>query len=154
VSNIDAVVCEIRIDANPQTVFAFFVDPNKMVRWIGSHVDLEPRPGGACAIDMNPHIRARGEYVEIVPHSRVVFTWGWLGDEVVPPGSSTVEVTLTPEGDGTHVRLVHRGLLTADMREQHRTGWQLYLPRLALAAVGGEPGPDPNSEQAREETHP
>ena len=51
-----------------------------------------------------PHI-ARGEYVEVDPPSRVVFTWGWEDQETaVPPGSSTVEITLTPDGEGTKVR--------------------------------------------------
>jgi hypothetical protein len=62
-----------------------------------------------------------------------------------------VEVTLAPDGDGTHVRLVHRGLMTSEMREQHRVGWQLYLPRLAQSATGGDPGPDPNAPSDQEE---
>ncbi len=148
-SEINSVVSEIRIAAPPQAVFAYFVDPDKMVRWIGTRVDIEAQPGGTYAVDMNPQTRARGKYVEVVPHSRVVFTFGWLDDEVVPPGSSTVEVTLTPDRGGTHVRLVHRGLVTAEMRDQHRTGWELYLSRLAIAAGGGDPGPDPNAASAQ-----
>src|SRR4051794_6067285 len=115
-----------------------------MVRWMGASAKLEPRAGGRYAVDISPQIRARGSYVEVVPPSRVVFTFGWEGDAEVPPGSSTVEVTLTPDGDGTHVRLVHRGLLAAAQREQHRDGWQMYLARLAVAAAGGDPGTDPN----------
>jgi uncharacterized protein YndB with AHSA1/START domain len=153
-SEIDSVVTEIRIAATPQTVFAYFVDPVKMVRWIGTRAEVDPRPGGTYAVDMNPQTRARGEYVEVVPHSRVVFTWGWMGDKTVPPGSSTVEVTLTPHGDGTYVRLVHRGLMTGEMREQHRDGWQLYLRRLGVAAAGGDPGPEPNADSPQEEKRP
>ncbi len=145
ISDIDAVVSEIRIAAPPETVFAYFTEPDKMARWMGSRVDLQPRAGGTYALDINPLARARGEYVELVPHSRVVFTFGWEADLQVPPRSTTVEVTLTPDGDGTHVRLVHRGLLTAAMREQHRDGWQHYLARLRVAAANGDPGPDPNA---------
>ena len=153
ISDINSVVSEIRIAASPRTVFAYFVDPDKLVRWIGTSVEIEARPGGALAIDMNPHTRARGEYLEVVPYSRVVFSWGWLDDTTVPPGSSTVEVTLTPDREGTHVRLVHRGLTTAEMREQHRAGWLLYLPRLVDAATGGDPGRDPNAPSHQEEDH-
>jgi uncharacterized protein YndB with AHSA1/START domain len=150
VSEINAVVSQTRIAATPETVFAFFVDPDKMVRWMGSRAEVDPRPGGTYALDINAQARARGEYLEVVPHSRIVFTFGWEGDQTVPPGSSTVEVTLTPDGDGTHVRLIHRGLMTSDTREQHRHGWQLYLGRLSLAAGGGEPGPDPNANPPQE----
>jgi len=151
VSEIDAVVTEIRIAATPEAVFAYLVDPDKMVRWMGSRAESDPRAGGTYAVDINAQARARGRYVEVVPYSRVVFTFGWEGDHNVPPGSSTVEVTLTSDGAGTHLRLVHRGLLTAAMREQHRDGWQLYLARLSVAAGGGEPGPDPNANSPQEE---
>jgi hypothetical protein len=55
-------------------------------------------------------------------------------------------VTLARDGDGTHVRLVHRGLQTPEMREQHGKGWDHYLVRLSVAAAGGDPGPDPNAD--------
>ena len=151
VSEINAVVSETRIAATPQTVFAFFVDPTKMVRWMGSRADVDARPGGSYALDINAQARARGEFVEVVPYSRVVFTFGWEDDQAVPPGSSTVEVTLTPDGDGTHVRLIHRGIMTTEMREQHADGWQHYLARLSIAAGGGEPGLDPNAQSTPEE---
>jgi uncharacterized protein YndB with AHSA1/START domain len=141
-------VCETHIAARPETVFAFFTDPEKMVRWKGTRAHLDARPGGVYSVDMNPTTRVRGTYLELQPPSRVVFTWGWADDDAhgLPPGSSTVEVTLTPDGEGTHVRLVHRGLTTVQMREMHRVGWDLYLPRLAIAASGGEAGPDPNAK--------
>jgi uncharacterized protein YndB with AHSA1/START domain len=150
VSEINAVVTEVRISATPETVFAFFVDPVKMVRWMGARVELDARPGGTYALDINAQALARGKYVEVVPPSRVVFTFGWEADQAVPPGSSTVEVTLTPEGDSTHVRLVHRGLTTVEMREQRQLGWEHYLARLSVAAGGGEPGPDPNANPPQE----
>jgi uncharacterized protein YndB with AHSA1/START domain len=144
ISEIDAVTCEVRIAARPETVFAFFTDPVKMLRWKGVSADLDPRPGGVYAVNVNGRDQMRGTYVEVVPYSRVVFTWGWEDEALqLPPGSTTVEVTLTPDGDGTHVRLVHRGLVSAALRTTHRDGWQHYLDRLALAAAGRDPGPDP-----------
>ena len=145
ISDINAVVSEIRIAAPPETVFPFLVDPRRLVRWMGTWADVDPRPGGVFALDINAQARLRGEVVSVEPPSRIVFTCGWEGDEAMPPGSTTVEVTLTPDGDGTQVRLVHRGLTTAEMREQHSEGWNHYVARLAIVAVGGEPGPDPNA---------
>jgi uncharacterized protein YndB with AHSA1/START domain len=37
---------EVRIAARPETVFEFFVDPQKMIQWKGRKADLDPRPGG------------------------------------------------------------------------------------------------------------
>ena len=144
VTDIDAIVCETHVRAQPETVFAFLVEPEKMVRWMGATAELDARPGGTYSVDLNPMTRARGTYVEVTPFERVVFTFGWEGDAMPAPGQSTVEITLTPDGGGTHVRLVHRGLLSHDVQAQHREGWDLYLARLATAAAGGDPGPDPN----------
>jgi uncharacterized protein YndB with AHSA1/START domain len=134
---------EIRIAARPETVFAFFTDPEKMIRWKGQSASLDPRPGGIYRVVINERHIARGEYVEIVPHRRVVFTWGWEDEgNQVAPGSSTVEVTLVPDGEGTLLRLVHRHLPDA-ARGSHTQGWEHYLDRLTTAAAGSDPGPDP-----------
>jgi uncharacterized protein YndB with AHSA1/START domain len=137
---------EIRIAARPETVFDFFVDPEKMVRWKGRRAELDPRPGGIYRVEINDQAIARGEYVEIEAPNRVVFTWGWEGQEsgvhAVPPGSSRVEVELMPDGDGTIVRLRHLDL-PEQSREIHGQGWDMYLGRLAAAAEGRDPGADP-----------
>lgn len=139
----DAVELEIRIAASPETVYAFFIDATKMVRWKGVTAALDPRPGGMYRVHINGHDIVRGEYVEITPYSRVVFTWGWEGEgSLVPPGSSTVEITLVPDGDGTLARLRHFGLPT-EQKDVHAEGWRHYMPRLATVAAGGDPGPDP-----------
>ena len=82
--------------------------------------------------------------VELDPPRRVVFTWGWEGNDDVPPGSSTVEVTLTPDGEATILRLVHRDL-PEEQRAEHDGGWKHFLPRLADAAARGEPGSGPGA---------
>jgi uncharacterized protein YndB with AHSA1/START domain len=138
---------EIRIAARPETVFDFFVDPEKMRQWKGRGAELDPRPGGVYRVEINDQAVARGEYVEVDAPSRVVFTWGWEGQEsgvhAVPPGSSRVEIDLTPDGDGTLVRLRHLDL-PEEAREIHGQGWDLYLGRLAKAAAGEDPGQEPN----------
>jgi uncharacterized protein YndB with AHSA1/START domain len=88
-------------------------------------------------------VQAAGEYVEVVPYEKVVFTFGWdVEGNPVGPGSTTVEITLHPDGDKTLVRLAHRGLPDDDAVAQHGHGWEHYLGRLAVAAAGGDAGPD------------
>ena len=138
----DAVEREVRIAANPETVFDFFIDPAKMVLWKGTQAALDPRPGGTYRVNVTGREIARGEYLEITPYSRVVFTWGWE-EGPITPGSTTVEVTLTPDGDGTILRLRHSGLTEEAIAQRHAVGWEHFLPRLAIVAAGGDPGPDP-----------
>lgn len=134
-----------RIAARPETVFPYLTDPDRYALWMGTEATLDPEPGGSYRVFMRDGIEARGEFVEVDPPHRVVFTWGWEGHPLVPPGSTRVEVMLEPDGDGTLVRLVHHDLPSDEERDQHREGWVLYLDRLATAATGGDPGPDPNA---------
>jgi len=140
-----AIRREIRVKARPETIFPLLTDPSRMIRWKGALAELDPRAGGIYRVQFNSRDIVRGTYVEVERPRRVVFTWGWEGSGAVPPGSSTVEITLTPDGDGTIVRLVHRDL-PEEARAKHVQGWDLYIPRLAIAAAGGDPGPDPNVE--------
>jgi uncharacterized protein YndB with AHSA1/START domain len=141
-----SVTAEIRIDAGPEAVFPFLTEPDKIVRWKGVEARVEATPGGEYRVQVTRRNVAVGEYVEIEPPRRVVFTWGWEGDEQLPPGSSTVEIELVPDGDGTIVRLTHSGLPEGADAGQLE-GWQHFLPRLAAVAAGGDPGPDPWVEQ-------
>jgi uncharacterized protein YndB with AHSA1/START domain len=131
----------LSIDASPETVWDFLVEPEKLMRWKGINADLEPRPGGIFRCEVIPGHTARGEYVEVDKPNRLVFTWGWDGNDGVPPGSTTIEIDLTSEGSGTSLRFVHH-LPTAEAVESHRHGWEHYLPRLQSAAAGGDPGED------------
>jgi uncharacterized protein YndB with AHSA1/START domain len=138
---------ELTIAASPETVWQFLVDPVKAVRWMGQACSFDARPGGDYRCDVIPGHTASGEFVEVDPPHRLVFTWGWeaSGDEpnAVPPGSSTIEIELEPSGGGTTLRFTHRDLPNADSAASHGHGWNHYLERLVTASTGGNPGRDP-----------
>jgi len=142
-----AVTREIAIDASPETVWQFFVDPEKATRWMGQSATLDPRPGGVYRVEVIPGHTARGEFVELDPPHRLVQTWGWEsgedGERSVPPGASTIEIELVSDGDGTVVRFTHSNLPDAAAAESHAHGWDHYFERLAIVAGGGDPGVDP-----------
>jgi uncharacterized protein YndB with AHSA1/START domain len=161
---------ELRVAARPETVFAFFTDPAKMVQWMGAEATLDPRPGGICRIAFQPTqaqvefvgtdllgervqgsepVGAEaaavmsGRYVEVDPYRRIELTLGWEQELLaVPPESTVVEVSFIPDGGGTIVRFAHRQIPPGALA-YHRAGWEHYLGRLAIAASGGDPGPDP-----------
>jgi uncharacterized protein YndB with AHSA1/START domain len=138
---------ELRIEASPETVWQYLVDPERVARWLGSPATgFEARPGAAYRVEIATGHVASGSFVECEEPRRLVHTWGWeLEDEspLVPPGTSTIEIELVPADGGTLLRFTHRDLPTTEAVESHRVGWDHYLARLEVAAAGGDPGPDP-----------
>jgi uncharacterized protein YndB with AHSA1/START domain len=130
----------VRIAASPTDVFPYFTEPDLLVRWMGEWAGLDPKPGGDFAVDING-VPVRGSYLLVDPPHRIVFTWGAAGNDTLPAGSTTVEITLRADGEGTVLELVHRDLPPEEL-PKHRTGWEHYLPRVAVAATGADPGPD------------
>ncbi len=98
---------------------------------MGVGAELDPRPGGQVRIDVDGEHIAMGEFREVDPPHRVVMTWGWENNSAVPPGSTTVEITLTADGPGTILRLRHFGLPDETERRNHRAGWNQYTGKLA-----------------------
>lgn len=128
----DVIVATEHIKAPPEVVFPYFTDPALIVTWIGDRAELDPQPGGVFSLGMGEVI-ARGTYITVDPPYRVAFSWGIPGSDALPPGGSTVEVTLTPDGDDTIVVLTHRGLPSTHIGS-HRAGWEHQLGRLPAAA--------------------
>jgi len=132
---------EIQIAAAPATVFAFLTDPEKIVSWMGTEATTEAQPGGLYLVK-GARRTARGEFREVVPVHRLAYSFGWEGSEVVPPGSSLIEIDLIDRAGGTLLRITHRGLPDAEQCAGHDRGWAHYLSRLAIAATGRNPGVD------------
>jgi uncharacterized protein YndB with AHSA1/START domain len=137
---------EVAIAAKPETVWEFLVDPEKATRWMGRQAWFDPRPGGQYRVDVIGGHVASGEFVELDPPRRLVYTFGWepdaSGPNPVPPGASTIEIELVPSGDGTTLKFRHVGLPSAEVAQAHTHGWDHYLARLVIAARGDDPGED------------
>lgn len=137
----------ITIAASPSRVYALLTDAAGLVRWMAPEADVDPVVGGVITWRHANGDRCSGRFLDLQPPHRVVFSYGWDAPEVgIPPGSTTVEVTLRPAGSGTELHLVHRGL-SEPMADAHGGGWRHYLSRLASLAEGRDPGPDALADQ-------
>jgi uncharacterized protein YndB with AHSA1/START domain len=125
---------EIWIDAAPETVYRYLVEPELIVRWFGEESWNDPREGGVFRAKVRGNV-VSGDFVELDPGRRVVHTWGWEGpDQLHAPGTTTVEWDLEPEDGGTRLRLRHSGL-TEEGVVKHSEGWDFFVPELAKAAA-------------------
>ena len=118
----DPIVIERIIDSTPHEAFELFTQPERLRRWQAVSASVDLRVDGEYRLTIVPGNIASGTFSEIEPGRRVVYTWGWVGDENVAPGSSTVEVEFEAVGDRTAVRLTHKGL-DAEAASGHREGW-------------------------------
>jgi len=131
---------EITINASPETVFSFLTEESKMKQWFGQVVEADLRPGGVFHVgENNPDgHQCRGEFVEIVPHNKLVFTFG--GIENIEPGESTVEILLKAQGKSTQLTLRHYNIRLKPSADSFGQGWSEHaLPLLKDAAEGKKP---------------
>jgi uncharacterized protein YndB with AHSA1/START domain len=117
-----------------EAVFAAWTSPEMLRRWYGPGADwdvplaeLDLRVGGRLSVAMRSPagdvVGGAGEYREIDPPRRLVFTWTWDRDAGQAP--QLVEVEFTDNRDGTTtVVLTNGGLRDEQDGESHREGWE------------------------------
>jgi len=131
----------VLVPLDPDKTFALLTEPERLRRWQAVTARVELRAGGQYRWTINPGHTASGTITEVEPGRRIVFTWGWEDSDDLPPGASTVTITLEPAEGGTNVRLVHSGL-TPEQASGHLEGWNHYGERLVAAARHGDAGAD------------
>jgi uncharacterized protein YndB with AHSA1/START domain len=125
---------EVWIDAPPEEVYRYLVDPELVVRWFGEESWNEPQTGGLYRVSVRGNV-AGGAFVELEPGRRIVHTFGWEGPgQIHEPGSTTVEWELEAVDGGTRLRLRHSGLSEEGV-ERHGEGWDHFVSELAKAVT-------------------
>lgn len=132
----------VDLPVSPEEAFALVTEPERLRRWSSVCATVDLRAGGSYHWQVTPSHAAGGTIREVDPGRRVVYGWGWLGDDALPPDSSTVTVTVEPTETGSRVTLAHSGLPTQEQVDGHAEGWNHYLERLELLAGKGDAGRD------------
>lgn len=120
------VVVRQLVSAPRDVVFSLWTDAARMPEWIlaGGSATLDVRVGGKYELDMHyngksyPH---HGEYLEVVPPSKLSFTWYSESTNWLP---SIVTIELNEVGARTEVVLTHEGLLDPKNANDHEEGWK------------------------------
>ena len=116
----------------PDKVWRAWTEPQALRQWFGpgatpsrAEAEIDLRVGGRYRIaipmpdgDKN---EASGEYLEVVPNRRLVFTWAWKG---TPERVSRVTIDLRPVAGGTDLSFVHDRFFDDKARANHERGWQ------------------------------
>jgi uncharacterized protein YndB with AHSA1/START domain len=128
------------INAPSARVYAAWTDPAQLREWFGPEnvrtrsITADLRVGGKYRWDLitqeGEDWAAFGEYRELVPGKKIVFTWQWDNDEVWENKTSLVTIELFDRSGGTELRLTHEQLPSAESRDRHNQGWNSVLDRL------------------------
>jgi uncharacterized protein YndB with AHSA1/START domain len=128
------------INAPPARVYTAWTDPAQLREWFGPenvrtrNIAAELRVGGKYRWDVitqdGEDWAAFGEYRELVPGKKIVFTWQWDDDEAWKNQTSVVTVEFFDRDGGMELRLRHERLPSEESRDRHNEGWNSLLDRL------------------------
>jgi uncharacterized protein YndB with AHSA1/START domain len=128
------------IKARPQRVYAAWTDPVQLKQWFGPEdvqthdFAADVRIGGKFHWHLTNQegepMTVRGEYRELIPGKRIVFTWAWDDDEAWENRTSVVTIDLADRDGGTELRLMHEQLPSEASRDRHDHGWNKVLGKL------------------------
>ncbi|MEU0965127.1 SRPBCC domain-containing protein [Streptomyces sp. NPDC005917] len=139
---------ELHIDASPEVVFEVLTSPEHIRDWWSAEAKFEPAAGATGSLTWTDEDNGRRKsepftVIEADPPRKFSFRWVYDEAEVAGPGNSLlVTFELVPTGEGTTVRFRETGyrergweaaVLEAHYND-HRQGWDFYLPRLAAVA--------------------
>lgn len=124
----------------PVKVYRAFLDADAMAKWLPPHGftakvhHLEAKVGGTFRMSFTNFTTGSGhsfggEYLELVPHERLVYTD--VFDDPNLPGEMRVTVTLKAVSCGTEVTIVQAGVPAVIPAEACYLGWQESLTQLA-----------------------
>jgi uncharacterized protein YndB with AHSA1/START domain len=151
-TNTERVESSIHVATDPATVFSYFTDPAKVVKWLGRSARIRPVPDGEFHVELSKNMWIRGTFLELDAPRRFVMAFRWESanenaDAARLAGTSRVDISFVPQNGATLVRVVHTGLpFTA--APSFASAWAHYLTRLSLAASGRDPGVDMGSTTA------
>ena len=138
------------IDAPAEKLFQLWTDPARMKEWFCpppwkvTHAELDVRAGGACNVTMGGpggEVMANpGQYLEIVPNRRIVFTDAFTGDWNTKNGAPFMVAVVEFEPEGTKTRYTctvrHWSEETRKQHEQmgFHAGWGIAADQLEALA--------------------
>ncbi len=141
IDDTDTVLTITRTFAAPrEAVFRAFTVAEELKRWWGPKgttcpvAEIDARPGGRYRVEMlssegNTYV-ATGEFREVAPPERLVFTWVW-GEGEMAGHETLVTVELRDHGGATELTLTHERFPDAAKRDMHNQGWSSSLDCLA-----------------------
>ena len=122
---------EREVNASPDEVYEYFVDPELLVRWWPSEAETDPQVGGEYRLFWeSAGVTLRGQYRKTVPGKQLAFTWKWDHEDLPP---RLVDVIFKASPRGCVVSVTHDAGSDGEASD-YTNGWIHFLSRLQKAA--------------------
>lgn len=129
---------EALVEASPALVYEAFTNATDLQEWLCDYATVDPKPGGRIYLYWNSGFYSAGEYTELKPDEKIVFTWDGRGE----PAATEIEVKLKRKKGCTLVQIAHKRVGTGakweNVRREVRDGWESSLENLASVLKTGE----------------
>ena len=135
---------EDRYDTDIEDLWSALTDPRRLEGWHGQ-VEGDLRPGGEFRLYLeSDDVESAGRVEACEPPRRLLVTTretdeSWRRGQGVPPFDTTIEATLTADGDQTILAIEARGM-PLDAIAFFGAGWQIHAENLAAYLGGRERG--------------
>jgi len=124
-------------DSPPERVFRAWTDPEVVKQWWGNEeyrvtmIEINLQVGGRYRWGLH-HLETQkdhivsGEYLEIIPNSKIVCTWQWEGMDQ----ANELMLDFKPNDSGTELVLNHVKFVDKALRDDHEKGWKGCFDRI------------------------
>jgi uncharacterized protein YndB with AHSA1/START domain len=119
-------------------VYNAFINPSSLSEWFCNVAQVDAYKGGRLYFWWDSGYYASGEFINLIPGDRLVFSWHGRGE----PGVSRVKVTFRPVDEVTRICLYHMdigsGSAWKHARRVIKRGWTLGLENLKSVLETGQ----------------
>ena len=119
-------------------MYSTFTNGTAFCEWLCDVAQVDARLGGHLYLWWESGYFVNGEYLEVAPDQKVVFSWHGAGE----PGATQVKVTFNSQPDGTLLVLSHQGIGLENAwkkpRKEFKQSWKRALENLKSVLESGQ----------------
>jgi len=119
-----------RFSRSQEEVWEYLTKPELLELWLAK-TNFRPQVGHRFHLHGKDGCHIDCEVVEVKPFTRLSYSWRTTSAKDHKPFDSMVVWTLLPDADGTELRLLHSGFVTAEDQAGHNAGWTTIVNKMS-----------------------
>jgi uncharacterized protein YndB with AHSA1/START domain len=126
------------VAAAPSEAYSAFTNGAAFCEWLCDVAQVDARLDGHLYLGWESGYFVNGDYLELAPNEKVVFSWHGAGE----PGATQVKATFESQPDGTRLVLSHQGIGSEDAwkraRKEFKGSWKRALENFKSVLETGQ----------------